>query len=93
MGRAWYKAGKWLDAAGHFTKSAELRETDRAYDWLYAAMSHHQRGEVEKAKLDYERATTEMENSGAVDPELESLRIAAVRLLVDDDGDPDVDSP
>jgi tetratricopeptide (TPR) repeat protein len=83
LGRAWFQNGAWQAAVRHFEKSAELRTTGQAYDWLHLAIAHHHLGQPEKAKTEYDRAAAQMKEAAAPDAELESLRRTAARLLAE----------
>jgi serine/threonine protein kinase len=84
LGRAWFQNEAWDDAVNYFTKSAELRTTDQAHDWLHLAMAYHHLGQHEKAKTEYDRTVTQMKEAAAPDAELESLRRTTARLLAED---------
>ena len=84
LGRAWFQNEAWDSAVNHFAKSAELRNTGQAYDWLHLAMAYHHLGQPEKAKTEYDRAVAANADSRHVaDAELESLRGTAARLLAE----------
>ena len=50
LGRAWFQNEAWEAAVNHFTKSAELRTTGQAYDWLHLAMAYHHLGQHGKSQ-------------------------------------------
>jgi serine/threonine protein kinase len=81
LGRAWFQNEAWQDAVRHFKKSAELRKSGQAYDWLHLAMAYHHLGQHEKAKTEYDRAVTQIKEATAPDAELESLRRTAGQVL------------
>jgi serine/threonine protein kinase len=84
LGRAWFQNDAWQSAINHFAKSAELRSTGQSYDWLHVAMAYHHLGQPEKAKTEYDRAVARIDDAEIPDPELESLRSTAARLLTED---------
>jgi tetratricopeptide (TPR) repeat protein len=85
LGRAWFQNEAWQSSINHFTKSAELRKTGQAYDWLHLAMAYHHLGQHEKAKAEYERSVAQIKRADAPDHEVESLRRTSARLFTEDD--------
>jgi serine/threonine protein kinase len=83
LGLAWFQNEAWDGAVNHFTKSAELRTSGQAYDWLHLAMAYHHLGQPVNAKTEYDRAIAQMKEAAAPVAELEELRRTAARLLAE----------
>jgi serine/threonine protein kinase/tetratricopeptide (TPR) repeat protein len=81
LGHEQFQNEAWDSAVNHFTKSANLRTTGQAYDWLHMAIAYQKLGQPEKAKTEYDRAFAQIQ---APDAELESLRDTAARLIEED---------
>jgi tetratricopeptide (TPR) repeat protein len=84
LGRSWFENEAWESSVNHFTKSAELRKSERAYDWLHLAMAYHHLDQPEKAKTEFDRAVAGIQTAATPDAELEELRRRAARLLAED---------
>jgi serine/threonine protein kinase len=80
-GLNWYRSGNYKVAIEYFTKAAEARKCDHAFDWFYLAMSHQQLGETAEAGLWYDKAMEAIEQANNTDPELLHLANDAKEML------------
>jgi serine/threonine protein kinase len=89
LGSAWMNtsvsANNWRSAEQHYLKSAQLRDSGQALDWLHLVIIYHRLGLLEKAEFEYGRAVAQLNDPGASNIELESLRRVAARLLAEKD--------
>jgi serine/threonine protein kinase len=78
---SWFRGQEWSGSLHFAEESAKLRKNNRAYDWLYIAMSHAQLGQHDEAQTWYDKSATEIAESKQPSAELIELRDAARRLL------------
>jgi serine/threonine protein kinase len=83
-GLNWYRIGRWDVAIDYFTKAAEARTCDHAFDWFYLAMSHQQLGKSEEARRWYDKASESIQQTNNTDPELLRLAEQAKEVLKED---------
>ena len=80
-GRVWFERQDWQGAVYFFSKSAELRESGHAYDWLHMAMSYHRLGKLDEAEQFHKRAVAQVRKLQHRDAELESLLRESTEVL------------
>jgi uncharacterized protein HemY len=80
LGVAHYRRGDWIAAIDALTWAAELRGGDDACDWLFLAMCHAQRGQLEMAQAYYARAARLIQEQPTND-ELCRFRMEAEKVL------------
>jgi tetratricopeptide (TPR) repeat protein len=82
LGAAYYRVGDWDNAVTALEKD-ESKRSDRFLprNRLFLAMALSQRGEAEKARQWYDKATREIAQHPSDDPDLRAIRDEAERLL------------
>ena len=73
--------GDYENGVAAFTQLAEARGKNKAFDWLYVAMSHAHLGQHEQAQTWYDKSAAEIAASNDPSAELIELRDAAKLLL------------
>jgi serine/threonine protein kinase/tetratricopeptide (TPR) repeat protein len=82
LGVAYYRTGRWEEALEALLKSVELTPVeDATATILFLAMAHHQLGQAEEARQQYEQAADWMEQNQTDDDNLFSAFAEATELL------------
>jgi serine/threonine protein kinase/Flp pilus assembly protein TadD len=63
LGVAHYRCGNWQSALDALNKAKEMRKGGSTFDWLFLAMAHRQLGNLDAARLAYDRAIQQLENN------------------------------
>ena len=76
LGVTYYRLGEWQKALDTLHKAAEVnRGGSTAYDHYFLALCHHQMGQADQAKADYERAKTWQEQAKLNAPQAAELAV------------------
>jgi serine/threonine protein kinase/tetratricopeptide (TPR) repeat protein len=81
LGVAHYRRGDWIAAIDALTWAADLGGGASAFDSLFFAMSHAQRGQLEQARAYFARAVRLMEDLSTPNDELCRFRVEAEKVL------------
>src|SRR5262249_19861455 len=81
LGIAQYRAGDWGAAIEALEKSMALSQGGDCGDWLFLAMAHWQRGEKDRARAWYDKATRLMDQQAAKHEEWQHFRAEAEELF------------
>jgi tetratricopeptide (TPR) repeat protein len=79
-----YWAGDWAECIAALERSMDLTRGGNAYPWFYVSASHARLGELEEARIWFDRAVEWMDENSPDSEELTDLRAEASALL---DGD------
>ena len=76
-----YRAGHWNESIAASERSVALRNGGNAYDWLFRALAHWQKGEKDKGRTWFDKAVAWTKEKNPENLELRQIWAEAAQLL------------